>query len=97
MNRFTPIYHQQCQLTYQAVYNEKDSMEVLLDQMSNFRDKKTAIFPMACNLLTVLAYDDDIKQVRKIKTLSAWQNFRFHSFIINRLHVYHQAGQVAYY
>jgi len=38
-------------------------MEIITDQMANFRDKKTSIFPMACNLVTVLSCDELIKKV----------------------------------
>lgn len=50
-----------CPTTYSAVYQEERSVSTIVEQMSNFRDKKAFIFPMACNLLTVLCNDETIK------------------------------------
>jgi len=51
-----------CPTTYRYVYHQDESMNIILEQMANFRDKKAFIFPIACNLITVLCHDEDIKK-----------------------------------
>ena len=66
--------------------------------MSNFHDKKTFIFPYACNLLTVLSSDDVIRKVGEAFCFS--MNMCYHvtatstTLARQKMCYFHQAGFV---
>jgi len=67
-----------CSTTYMAIIRERDFLQLLIDLMANFREKRK-IFPNCCKLLSILCNDNAITQLiqgntvlsKKLKALNS--------------------------